>query len=140
MPDVPLRKFVERLFVEHEKAHAAQHHELDRRLDTLNRVQEQARDDRGRFLTREAYEASHKALAERTEGLASELRERTDGLARDLEVRRTLAMTVYEERMNIVSTRINDLERFRAKALVLAPILVIVGGILGAAIEKLLLG
>jgi hypothetical protein len=123
MPDVPLRKFVERLFVEHEKAHAAQHHELDRRLDTLNRVQEQARDDRGRFLTREAYEASHKALAERTEGLASEL-----------------AMTVYEERMNIVSTRINDLERFRAKALVLAPILVIVGGILGAAIEKLLLG
>jgi hypothetical protein len=136
MENVTLREFVERILLEHDKAHEAQHEavgiasrELERRLEVLNHAHERSVEDRSQFVTKEVVDGLLAASLERYETMKREQVTRAEALAAADDL---LAKAVNE--------RITPLESFRAKAGFIAGGLVVIGGILGATIVKVLGG
>jgi hypothetical protein len=125
LSDISLREFFERVLEEHDKAHNAQHQavelaarELERRLDLLNHAHERSVEDREQFA--------------RKGDLIS--------VAEKVEVVRETRNKDVDDHFDRVEARIEPLTTFKNRAVIIAPILVIVGSIIGAVIQKALLG
>jgi hypothetical protein len=125
LSDIPLREFIERILTEHEKAHNNQHEavalaarELERRLDLLNHAHERSVEDREQF----ARKSDLVAVAEKVETVRD---------TRNKEV---------EDHFKRVEERIEPLSTFKNRAVILGPVLVIIGSVIGAAITRVLLG
>ncbi len=74
--DVPLRDYIERLFVEHQRAHTVEHASIEearreaaddikRRLGELNQLRSEVVQDRAQFLRSDVYDQKHDALQAR---------------------------------------------------------------------------
>jgi allophanate hydrolase subunit 1 len=137
---------------------------LERRLEGLNELRSEVVTDRSLYVSVVYYEAKHQALVDRLERIAADLEERRTLLEaavdlrikvneqRLVDIEKALASEfvtkeavaalhgVGDARLNDENTRIDSLENFRAKATLIATGLVILGGILGATIIKVLGG
>lgn len=121
MNNVSLRAYVERLFKEHHKLHRTNNQINERRLRKL--------ETRSDFVTVSVYEAKHQALSDDVEEAADRVEQRLVIRNHDI-----------DGRIRDQANRIASLENFRSKAGLIATGLVILGGILGASIVKLLGG
>lgn len=83
MTDVPLREFIERVIDEHDRRYnerwqaqqrelALAQREMERRLEGLNELRGQVVEDRGRFMTRELFDAEMTAITSRVHKVEAE--------------------------------------------------------------------
>lgn len=140
MTDIPIREYIERILDEREKAHDAAHRsehvalelqarETERRLELLNRSFERAAEDRAGFVRKDRYDDDVKVRSAEVAALA-------DKLNNALEIR----SATVDQHFDRLEKDLEPVEVFRSRAVFLAPILVILGGIVGAVIEKVVLG
>jgi replicative DNA helicase len=134
--DVPLKEHFERILDEHDRAHNAEHiavglaaKDLERRLDGLNELRAEVVQDRSQYMLVSTYDVKHQALIDRLDRIAVTVEERRELLEKAVDIH----FDANEE-------RIVDIEKFRSKATLVATGLVVLGGVLGATIVRVLGG
>jgi multidrug resistance efflux pump len=151
LSDVPLRDFILRILDERDERYRArwdsqeaalklQSLELERRLEGLNQLRNDVVTDRGQFVTKETVDQLLQASLERYEGMKKEQAQRAETLASADDALAVALAERTEGLAKAINERITPLESFRAKAGFIAGGLVVIGGILGATIVKVLGG
>ena len=158
MSNVSEREFFERILEEHDKAHDAQHQavelaakELERRLDILNHAHERSQEERSHFLQREKYDSERvtaalevKALAEKVEDTlkvrAAAVDDRFSRVDEKIEDRFNQNARISDDRLAVLQARLAPLEKFHDRSVFIGGGLVVLGGVIGAVVIKVLGG
>jgi hypothetical protein len=137
---VSLRDYIERLIVEHDRAHGWEHQavklqatEYERRLEHLNRSFERSAEDRADFLLKDRYDDDTKSRDREARQKAEALESADDALARKLE-------SELKTRDAELNRRLLPLEKFKDRAAILILIGIGLGGVAGSLVTKALGG
>ncbi len=120
--DVSLRDYIERLFVEHQRAHTVEfasteearreaQADVQRRLEGLNELRNEVLKDRNQFLRADVYDQRHEVLANRLEVLERQAIKDTELHANIIPDFRTTENTVEE-----ITGRVSKLESAARRA------------------------
>lgn len=115
------------------KALELQAKEYERRLELLNNSFERSAADREDFVTKTGYKTDQGTNAAEVKALAVKLDDALNSAAKAVNIR-------FDTLEDAIDKDIRPLTAFKDKAAWMGPLLIIVGGIIGSAVTKVLIG